>query len=74
MATRRRADDDVRFEALTLEDRARLRAAHLRNVARHARAGLRMTLTPEQLEDTARSLEGLADVAEQGHPCPRPLP
>lgn len=52
---------------LTLEDRVTLRAAHLRNVARHAAAGVPMTLTPAQIADTARLLDACAQLLPR---CP----
>lgn len=61
--------DDLGLNALTLEDRARLRAAHLRAVARKQRAGSATPLTAEQLEDVARVLDGLADSADNTPTC-----
>lgn len=61
--------DGVGLDTLTLEDRARLKAAHLRAVARNQRAGVVMPLTPDQLEEAARLLSGLADAADNTPTC-----
>lgn len=52
---------------LTLEDRLLLRSAHLRTVARHAEAGVPMSLTPAQVADTARLLAACAQLLPR---CP----
>jgi hypothetical protein len=67
-------DPTCGVHGLTLEDRARLRAAHLDTVARYVEAGIAMTLRPEQLRDTARTLRALADVCDPAHPCTPRLP
>lgn len=61
--------DDLGLSTLSLEDRARLRAAHLRAVARNLRAGVATAPSPDLLETVARLLDGLADAADNTPTC-----